>query len=287
MHRSGTSMITQLLKELGLFIGKKLDHHYESFFFQRINIWLLQLSGADWSYPTPFNTLLNHTLLRKQCCEIIRHWLSTRVYLTYLGIWNSVRYRSVFNLPFFWGWKDPRSTITLPIWLDIFPQLKIIHIIRNGVDVANSLSRRSNHILEESSYDPSKKEISRKVYWNSHKGWMKYLHLPIILDSARCLSLQSAFELWEEYMTFADQNLQNLKKKQIIVVRYEDFLTNGVKSLKKICQFIGLSVDAEKIKDLCDENIISNRGYAYKNNFQLKSFYDRICHRDYMRKYGY
>lgn len=286
-HRSGTSILTQLLKELGLFVGKRRDHHYESFFFQRINIWLLQLAGANWSYPSPFNTLLDHTLLRKQCGEIIRHWLSSRAYLSYLGIWNSIKYRSIFNLPFLWGWKDPRSTITLPIWLDIFPKLKIVHIIRNGVDVAHSLSRRSNQMLEKSLGNQSKKEISRMAYWKSHKGCMKYFHLPIILDSARCLSLESAFQLWEEYMTFADQNLKDFQKNNLITIRYEDFLTNGVKNLNKICRFIGLTFNSEKIKDLCDKYIISNRAFAYKNNLELKNFYDSICHRDYMIKYGY
>ena len=45
--------------------------------------------------------------------------------------------------PINWGWKDPRTTITFPIWLQVFPKAKILHILRNGVDVAISIYRRS------------------------------------------------------------------------------------------------------------------------------------------------
>ncbi|MBW1793701.1 MAG: sulfotransferase [Deltaproteobacteria bacterium] len=44
--------------------------------------------------------------------------------------------------PPFWGWKDPRTTLTLPLWLKLFPKARIIHVIRNGIDSALSLWRR-------------------------------------------------------------------------------------------------------------------------------------------------
>jgi hypothetical protein len=287
MHRSGTSMITQLLKKLGLFVGKRLDYHYEALFFQKINIWLLQLAGAHWSRPAPLKTLLSHSLLRKQCIEVIRYWLSARVYLAYLGIWNSLRYHSIFNLPFVWGWKDPRSTITLPIWLDIFPQAKIVYIIRNGVDVASSLSRRAGHMLENSLFNHSKKDIIPKAYWKSHQGSLKYFHLPIIVDSARCLSLESSFELWEEYMRIADQNLQNIPEKQKIKIQYEDLLINSIERLSQVCRFLELSASSERIEYLCKKYIFSDRANAYKGKPELERFYSKVRCRDYMKKYGY
>ena len=64
MHRSGTSLLAKLAKDLGLFAGTKLDPNCESIFFQQLNIWLLQLAGANWSNPIAFNILLNHRLLQ-------------------------------------------------------------------------------------------------------------------------------------------------------------------------------------------------------------------------------
>jgi len=41
MSRSGTSMLTRMLDELGLFVGKKLTKNHEALFFRKINDWLL------------------------------------------------------------------------------------------------------------------------------------------------------------------------------------------------------------------------------------------------------
>jgi len=38
-----------------------------------------------------------------------------------------------------WGWKDPRSCITLPFWQRILPRMEYVICIRNPVDVVNSL----------------------------------------------------------------------------------------------------------------------------------------------------
>ena len=32
----------------------------------------------------------------------------------------------VRDIPFPWGWKDPRNSITLPLWLRLYPEAKII-----------------------------------------------------------------------------------------------------------------------------------------------------------------
>jgi hypothetical protein len=48
-----------------------------------------------------------------------------------------------------WGWKDPRNSITLPVWLKLFPDARVIHIVRNGVDVAESLYRRQQRGFQE------------------------------------------------------------------------------------------------------------------------------------------
>jgi GT2 family glycosyltransferase len=42
-----------------------------------------------------------------------------------------------------WGWKDPRTTLLLPFWLELFPDLRIVGCVRNPLEVALSLHRRS------------------------------------------------------------------------------------------------------------------------------------------------
>ena len=57
MHRSGTSMVTDILHKLGLTVGRKLDSNHESLFFQRINIWMMSLLGSSWDSPKGFENI--------------------------------------------------------------------------------------------------------------------------------------------------------------------------------------------------------------------------------------
>ena len=57
MHRSGTSMVTDILNKCGLIIGNKLDSNNESLFFQRINIWMMSLLGSSWDNPKIFDEI--------------------------------------------------------------------------------------------------------------------------------------------------------------------------------------------------------------------------------------
>jgi hypothetical protein len=41
-----------------------------------------------------------------------------------------------------WGWKDPRTSLTLPFWNGLVPGLRVIICLRNPLDVAESLRHR-------------------------------------------------------------------------------------------------------------------------------------------------
>ena len=65
----------------------------------------------------------------------------------FLGWKRYLAYRSLERFDQPWGWKDPRNVFTLPLWLRVFPEAKIIYIVRNGVDVAASLLVLSGFLL--------------------------------------------------------------------------------------------------------------------------------------------
>jgi hypothetical protein len=41
-----------------------------------------------------------------------------------------------------WGWKNPRTCITLPLFREVFPEARLLHIVRNEDDIAESFMRR-------------------------------------------------------------------------------------------------------------------------------------------------
>jgi hypothetical protein len=51
-----------------------------------------------------------------------------------------------------WGWKDPRSCLTLPFWQQLLPDMRYIICLRNPVDVARSLEHRDGLSEEQSSH---------------------------------------------------------------------------------------------------------------------------------------
>jgi hypothetical protein len=44
-----------------------------------------------------------------------------------------------------WGWKDPRASLLLPFWRRFVPDLRVVICLRNPLEVADSLHRRSGY----------------------------------------------------------------------------------------------------------------------------------------------
>lgn len=138
MHRSGTSMIAALLYHAGLYLGprKELmppgpdneDGYWENVRFVELNEELLRATGGGWDDP-PREFDPHEPKLR-----------AVRIKAEVLG--------REFDRRSPWGWKDPRNTVTLPFWLDLFPELRIVGCVRNPLEVALSLHRRNDFSYE-------------------------------------------------------------------------------------------------------------------------------------------
>src|SRR5262249_37801388 len=94
MHRSGTSMITGILQDLGLFVGYNLDENNEPLFFANLNNWLLRQCAAEWDFPLPFRLVeelpeVRETLIQRSCS-----YLSSPRSVFFLGLVRYLRYRS-------------------------------------------------------------------------------------------------------------------------------------------------------------------------------------------------
>jgi hypothetical protein len=151
-HRSGTSVVSHMLATLGVYMGPqagyapdgvrfvegdaRLEWNGEAppFYFQ--NERLLARAGAAWNRVEPFLRVRDDAGFAERSRRMLQ--LATfgslaRGYLaplppTYIGPW---------------GWKDPRNSLTLPYWLRLFPQARIIHVRRDPKEVAESLHRRA------------------------------------------------------------------------------------------------------------------------------------------------
>lgn len=267
MHRSGTSMIARMLEMLGLFVGKRKDPNHEAFFFHNINEWLFCQSNGAWDYPKPIRHLLENREVRALTSDYIRYLMKTPRVISFLGWRKYLRYRTPFNLDIPWGWKDPRNTFTLPIWLDLFPDAKVIHIYRHGVDVANSLKVRQEKILTR------KKELYKRLkpfYWLRPKRGG-------FTDTLRCATLDGSLSLWEEYLEEARAHVRNLQS-QAMELKYEDFISEPYGALKSLARFCNLTSDDVDIANVAGRTKKS-RAYAYEDIPELQVFAGKVAAR--------
>lgn len=137
MHRSGTSMIARLLQRCGLYLGAGGDllppapdnpnGFWEHAEFVNINEALLNDLGGGWDYPPP---LPDDWPDQPPVAEL--HSRARALVASFEG-------------KGLWGWKDPRSSLTMPFWRRILPGLRVVLCLRNPHEVALSLRQRSRH----------------------------------------------------------------------------------------------------------------------------------------------
>jgi hypothetical protein len=279
MHRSGTSLIARLLDELGLFQGKELQEDHESTWFLAMNEHLLRRVNATWDRPQPFNELLKHPSAVDLAARCLRDDLTGQPVSTYLGS-HLLKHRSLAKFDQPWAWKDPRTIFTLPLWLQLFPQAKLVYIVRNGVDVAASLQARERKELARrlKEYPAKRKKLAGHpmIERASFKG------------SARCLDLAGGFSLWEEYVAEAEKNLAAATQEKL-VIGYEKLIANPADpdhGLGRLAKFCGLPADDNAIKKACAQ-IDTTRRNAYLADADLKAFYETVKSTNWMRHYGY
>jgi len=139
MHRSGTSVITRCVNLLGISLGNpdrmlpprfdNPDGFWEHADIVRLHDDILRFFSRRWDSTIPlpkyWNKVRGMNNYKKQIHKLIDQEFSSS------------------NI---WGWKDPRTCLLLPLWIEVLQErqtkLDIIFVIRNPHEVVTSLKRR-------------------------------------------------------------------------------------------------------------------------------------------------
>src|SRR5690606_34730922 len=169
------------------------------------------------------------------------------------------------------GWKDPRNTFTLPVWRQVFPNLRVIHIVRHGVDAAASLARRHGEALRAATGEavPPALTVIRD-------------HALGVLSSRRGWTLAEAFTMWEQYVEKAREESAALRGRAL-EVRYEDLLTQPERTIPTIAEFCRVPAPAAQATLLA--GLDPGRAYAYRRDPELAAFAKSV--RDVLTRFGY
>ncbi|MEO1286590.1 MAG: sulfotransferase [Chloroflexota bacterium] len=279
MHRSGTSLVSRVLEATGLFLGQNKDENNEAIYFIQFNKWLLSQAGTSWANPYGFYNILQDTKARRLLSDFLSRAITSPSRIAFLGWQAGLSTKSLEEISQHWGWKDPRTTLTLPLWLDVFPQAKVIHIYRHGVDVANSLRKRSIKQIED---------INRIHYFKRYVIFWLFSGYPIwndrvYLDSVQLRSLEQGFKLWEYYIE-QGFSYSDMLGDRIYHIKYEDILDDPITHMKALIEFCNITVSDSKLEDITSM-INAKRGFAYLQSDELIQFAESVQPR--LAKYGY
>ncbi|MBS0018665.1 MAG: tetratricopeptide repeat protein [Arthrospira sp. SH-MAG29] len=212
MHNSGTSILAEILHESGLFLGVNMAH-YESYFFSIfINNNLIMGGGSNWA-KIPILTVKEVMKFK----DIVGDYIQQYWALNYL--------LSGYNGQQLWGFKDPRLCVLLPLYLDIFPNSKVVHIRRNPDDVAASLCKKKKLGVGQ---------IDNFDYWKT----LTLQHVDRVLKYANCCG--AYYEL-----------------------NYENLCLDSEKTVAKLFDFLGLRF-TDQTKDLL-KKVHSSRIGSYRS----------------------
>jgi hypothetical protein len=239
MHRSGTSMLAGLLHSSGMFMGNDWGRNQESVFFQALNIGLLRQNGFNWASP---GVPTNCGRIRIGGYGLIRRFVKAHRHPFQFA-------KLLGGNP--WGWKDPRNTFTLGCWLNNFPRAKVIHIYRNGLDVALSLHQRNRKLGPE------------------NKCYEKSLE-----------SKTAGLDLWEKYVAQAF-SYESLLADRMLTLQFEKIISCDKEEIEKLETFTGLSVRS-KLVSTADQS----RTARYKEG-EHEDLIRYAAQNQWMKKLGY
>jgi GT2 family glycosyltransferase/glycosyltransferase involved in cell wall biosynthesis len=142
MHRSGTSVATRLMNLLGVYLGAE-EHlmgphpdnpkgYWEYQPILDLNEEILGRLGGNWHEPpiSPpgWETTAEFADLRQRARDLVARTFTSDD----------------------WGWKDPRTCLTLPFWRQILPPVHYVICMRSPAEVAPSLEKRDGFTVEKS-----------------------------------------------------------------------------------------------------------------------------------------
>jgi len=197
LARSGTSVVTGILSALGADMGSSLPgkaNPYGSFEdrdFAQLHKKIFDLAGDKtyWNPPTPEAVLA----LKDKCDPLVR---------------EVVKKRSLANPT--WGWKHPRTILTLELFLPHLENPHLIAVFRNPLGVAHS------------SVEHTKKYTSDRV------------------DFFQALNLASFY--YSEMFKILERN-QDLP---VLMVAFEDVVSQPMVIAKKMAKFLSLEWTEQK-----------------------------------------
>ncbi len=257
MHRSGTSLVARILAAAGVQMGADRNLHDESDFFRELNKEIFRAAHADWDWPLATIPALEDKTLCDNLAAHLTERCASKNARAYLG--RRFGKADLAAQTDRWGWKDPRNTCTLPLWLRVFPEARVVNVYRDGVDVAASLVTRE------------RKRAGR---------------LENAIRSSRCLDPDRAFGLWTEYVERSLDVTAELPPARVRDIRYERLMAKPYEAVRELLAFLELGRDEAEVAALM-RMVDPERGQAARKDPEWETLRRAKTFHPLMRRLDY
>ena len=236
MHRSGTSMVANLLRLCGLCLGPEPGMippgpdnpagFWESLKFRDLNDEILRaLNGTYDAPPRPpagWHESEAVAPLREKAEAALRELASAGGE---------------------WGWKDPRNSLTLPFWRSLRPDIRVVVCVRDPRHVALSERKRWERL-----YALNRPALaSLPLYlatWKLYDGLAGSLSIrPRAVPSNR-----QCYDLW---LTYNEAVMNSTRPSERIVTHYDKYFAEPEAELRRVLTFLRMEATDEHVAAAC------------------------------------
>lgn len=228
---SGTRLIAHCLKNLGCDIGSDLNNAYDNLWFTLLfkRQSILEATDRDikrlwniFSQRMSGNLRLNeyeieslNELFEKDRLQHNRAWLKSRVE-------SLLSAKATSGQKLWWGWKEPNTHVVIDRLYEQDSELKYIHVVRNGLDMAYSSNQNQAMLWGKS--------LTKRTFEPSPRYSLKF---------------------WcavQKRMNFVSKAMGD----KFMFLNFDDFCVNSTVEAKRLLTFLDATVTQENVSKVVE-----------------------------------
>jgi hypothetical protein len=196
---SGTRLVQSILVGAGVFMG----HH-------------LNVVGDALEFVSSLDRLINPILAQTRSLDFRCADLPADLRQSAISELSAAARRIAAECPWAasqWGWKNPRSMFVLPILHEIYPQLRFIHVIRDGRDMA----------------------------FSSNQNQPQKHYAALFGEATTAITFEEALRFWAKANCDVSSWARRSVGERYLMVRLEDICNEPETQIRSLLQWLGLS----------------------------------------------
>jgi len=228
---SGTRIVAQILIESGIFLGNELNKSNDNLVFTRLFKSPYWLKHASTDQVFRRLRIFEKYMTRKKLNinDLKEFYIASKkneTFKTQNIYFLKFLLKSIINKnpPKIWGWKEPNSHIYIEYLSKFFKDLKYIHVVRHGLDMAFSDNKQQLFNWGE----------KFGVFTSKDEKLLPYYQLEYWIKSTKRI-----IEIANKFLG-----------KRFYLLNFDEFCLNPEIEIPKLFDFLDIRSNEKKLKDL-------------------------------------